>query len=132
MERKANNVFRTRDAALNLHHLLAVSTGEMDTSAPGVDITLRGDRHHYVYFELQSEADLFFERLVNRWQAVQSHILVHKQVALLADAIFSIQPTGEHIVILFHHSEHQIRTGNVHNRAIYEELIAAWEAMSPG
>ena len=129
MEPKAKSIFRTRDAALNLQPLAAVSTGDTDMSAPGVDLTLRGDRHHYFYFELQSEADEFFERLVSRWQALKGPILVHKQVALLAEAIFSIQPTGEHVVVLFHHSEHQVRTGNTRNRAFYEELIAAWEAL---
>jgi hypothetical protein len=125
---KALNLFRTRDATLNLDHVLAISTGEADASGPGVDITMRGDHHHYAYFELQSEADDFFNRVVEHWQAVKPGVVVFQQVAVLSDAIFSIQPVGEHVVILFHHSEHRVRVGSSRHHALYEGLVGVWEA----
>lgn len=128
MENKALKIFRARDATLNLDHVLAISTGESDASAPGVDITLRGDRHEYAYFELQTEADAFFERIVQHWMAIKPGVLVYRQIAILREAVFSIQPVGEHVVILFHHSEHRVRVGSGRNHALYEGLVGAWEA----
>jgi hypothetical protein len=68
MSNKAPNVFRLRGATINLDHVLAISTGEFEGS-PGVDITMRGDRQHFPYFETQEEADQLFEHIVRCWKA---------------------------------------------------------------
>ena len=128
MDTKALKIFRTRDATLNLDHVLAISTGRSDTSGPGVDLTLRGDRHQYAYFELQSDADAFFDRIVQQWRQLKPGVLVYHQIALLRDAVFAIQPVGEHVVVFFHHSEHSVRVGSDRNHELYEGLVAAWEA----
>jgi hypothetical protein len=130
MSTKAPNVFRMRDATLNLDHVLAISTGESEGS-PGVDITMRGDRQHFPYFESQQAANEFFERIVKRWQAATPGILVHRQIAFLRSAAFSIQAVGEHVVILFHHSEHRIRVGARRNLEVYDGLVSAWETSAP-
>ncbi len=130
MSSKAPNVFRMRDATINLDHVLAISTGESEGS-PGVDITMRGDRQHFPFFETQQEANEFFDRIVRRWQACTPGILVHRQIAFLPTAAFSIQPAGEHVVILFHHSGHRIRIGAKRNLEVYDGLAAAWEKAAP-
>jgi hypothetical protein len=126
MSINAPNVFRLRGATINLDHVLAISTGEFEGS-PGVDITMRGDRQHFPYFETQGEANQLFERIVRCWAASTAGILVHRQIAFLHAAAFSIQPVGEHVVILFHHSEHRIRVGAGRNLEVYDGLVAAWE-----
>ena len=49
---KNPNIFRILDATINLEQVLAVSTGEASDS-PGVDITMRGDRQHFAYYQTQ-------------------------------------------------------------------------------